>query len=66
MVEGALGNRLLRSLASDKVVNIAYFASQPQYEAWRSSALFEDHLARIRHLVEMVEPDIYSVAYNRD
>jgi len=62
-VEGALGNRLLRGIDGRKVVNIAYFASVELYDAWRSSALFADHLDRIRSLVETVEPDLYRAVY---
>jgi heme-degrading monooxygenase HmoA len=62
-VEGALGNRLLRALDGARVVNIAYFASVELYEAWRASALFADHLDRIRDLVEHVDPALYSPVY---
>lgn len=66
LVEGALGNRLLRSLDGERVVNIAYFASRAAYDEWRASDLFDDHLGRIRDLVERVEPDLYSVVYTSD
>ncbi len=62
-VEGALGNRLHRSLDGVRVVNLAYFQSVPLYDAWRSSALFADHLDRIRDLVDRVEPALYDVVY---
>lgn len=62
-VEGALGNRLLRALDGERVVNIAYFASVALYDAWRESALFADHLDRIRDLVERVDPALYSSVY---
>lgn len=63
LVEGARGNRLLRSLDGKKVVNIAYFESVGLYDAWIASDLFADHLSRIRHLVEKVEPARFNVAY---
>lgn len=63
-VEGALGNRLLRALDGKRVVNIAYFSSVELYDAWRQSALFEDHLDRIRDLVEDVDPALYSPVYD--
>lgn len=62
-VDGALGNRLLRALDGRRVVNIAYFASVERYDAWRESALFSDHLERIRDLVEGVDPALYSPVY---
>lgn len=62
-VEGALGNRLLRALDGRRVVNFAYFASVELYEAWRQSALFADHLDRIRDLVETVDPALYRPVY---
>lgn len=62
-VKGALGNRLLKALDGRQVVNIAYFASTELYDAWRESALFADHLDRIRHLVETVDPALYLPVY---
>lgn len=62
-VEGALGNRLLRSLDGRRVVNIAYFKNADLYNAWRGSALFADHLERIRDLVETVDPALYCPVY---
>lgn len=62
-VEGALGNRLLRALDGRRVVNIAYFTSVELYDAWRESALFADHLDRIRDLVEHVDPALYRPVY---
>lgn len=62
-VDGALGNRLLRAHSGERVVNIAYFRDAPSYRAWRESALFADHLDRIRHLVLRVEPDLYAEVY---
>lgn len=62
-VEGALGNRLLRALDGKRVINIAYFASVELYDAWIGSALFADHLERIRDLVEAVDPALYSPVY---
>ena len=63
LVEGALGNRLLRALDGKRVVNIAYFSSVELYDAWRDSALFADHLDRIRDFVEHVDPALYSPVY---
>lgn len=65
-VEGALGNRLLRALDGHRVVNIAYFASVALYDAWRKSTLFDDHLDRIRHLVDAVDPALFSAVYESD
>lgn len=65
-VEGALGNRLLKALDGKRVVNIAYFASVELYDAWANSALFTDHLDRIRNLVEIVDPALYSPVYESD
>lgn len=62
-VEGALGNRLLRALDGRRVVNVASFASVELYEAWRGSDLFNDHLQRIRDLVDTVDPGLYSPVY---
>lgn len=66
LVQGALGNRLLRSLDGSKAVNIAYFQSTELYDAWIASDLFADHLGRIRHLIEKVEPALYDLAYESD
>lgn len=65
-VEGALGNRLLRALDGRRVINVAYFASVALYDAWRESALFADHLDRIRHLVDIVDPALYLPVYETD
>lgn len=65
-VEGALGNRLLKAIDGRRVVNIAYFASVELYDAWRASALFADHLDRIRDLVDVVDPALYRPAYESD
>jgi heme-degrading monooxygenase HmoA len=63
LVKGALGNRLLRSLDGKRAVNIAYFESVELYDAWIASDLFADHLSRIKHLVEKVDPALFDVAY---
>ncbi len=63
LVNGASGNRLLRSLDGKRAVNIAYFESVELYDAWIASDLFADHLSRIKHLVEKVEPALFDVAY---
>lgn len=63
LVKGARGNRLLRSLDGKRIVNIAYFESVELYDAWIASNLFADHLSRIKHLVEKVEPALFDVAY---
>ena len=66
LVRGALGNRLLRSRDSSKAVNIAYFESTELYDAWIGSELFADHLARIRHLIDKVEPSLYTLVYESE
>lgn len=48
---------------SYKAEVVAYFESIELYDAWIASDLFADHLARIRHLVEKVEPALFDVAY---
>ncbi len=63
LVKGARGNRLLSSRDGTRVVNIAYFESVELYDAWIASDLFADHLSRIRHLVDKVEPALYDLAY---
>lgn len=63
LVKGARGNRLLRSLDGKRAVNIAYFESVELYDAWIASDVFADHLSRIRHLVDKVEPALFDVAY---
>lgn len=65
-VDGALGNRLLKSSDGSKAVNIAYFASRAQYDAWRESDLFKDHFPRIEPFVEKVEPGLYQVVYETE
>lgn len=63
LVKGARGNRLLRSLDGKRAVNIAYFESVELYDVWIASDLFADHLTRIKHLVEKVEPALFDIVY---
>jgi heme-degrading monooxygenase HmoA len=63
LVKGARGNRLLRALDGKRAVNIAYFESVELYDAWIASDLFADHLSRIRHLVDKVEPALFDIVY---
>lgn len=65
-VDGALGNRLLRAQDGSKAVNVAYFASRAQYDAWQQSDLFRDHLPKIKPLLDAVEPAIYEVAFESE
>lgn len=66
LIRGARGNRLLRARDGMRVVNIAYFESVELYDAWIKSDLFADHLSRIQHLVERVDPALYDVAYESE
>ena len=44
-------------------MNVAYIESEAKYRAWVESDHFHDHLTRIQHLVQRVEPTLYRVAY---
>lgn len=64
-VKGYIGNRLGRAVdGSEQLVNVALFASLADYNAWRASGLFADHLEIIRPLIEQSSPGMYSIAYS--
>ena len=46
-------------------MNVAYFESEAKYRAWVESDHFHDHLTRIQHLVQRVEPTLYRVLRGR-
>jgi heme-degrading monooxygenase HmoA len=64
-VKGWLGNRLGRSVdGSGQLVNVALFDSMENYNAWRNSKLFADHLDIIRPFVERSAPGMYELLYS--
>jgi heme-degrading monooxygenase HmoA len=65
LVKGWLGNRLGRSVdGSGQLVNVALFDSMENYNAWRESKLFADHLDVIRPFVERSAPGMYELLYS--
>lgn len=64
-VKGWQGNRLGRTVdGSGQLVNIALFDTLENYNAWRSSQLFADHLEVIRPFVEKSAPGMYELLYS--
>lgn len=65
MVKGWLGNRLGRTAdGSGQLVNVALFDSMENYNAWRGSKLFADHVEIIRPYVEKSAPGMYELLYS--
>lgn len=64
-IKGWIGNRLGRTVdGSDQLVNVALFDSMENYNAWRDSQLFADHLEVIRPFVEKSAPGMYELLYS--
>lgn len=64
-VEGWIGNRLGRSVdGSGQLVNVAMFNNLTNYNAWRESALFVEHVDIIRPFVEKSAPGMYELLYS--
>jgi heme-degrading monooxygenase HmoA len=64
-IKGWVGNRLGRTVdGSDQLVNVALFDSMENYNAWRDSQLFADHLEVIRPFVEKSSPGMYELLYS--
>jgi heme-degrading monooxygenase HmoA len=64
-VEGWIGNRLGRAVdGNGQLVNVAMFDSMTNYNAWRDSALFAEHLEIIRPFVEKSAPGMYELLYS--
>lgn len=64
-IKGWVGNRLGRTVdGSDQLVNVALFDSMENYNAWRDSQLFADHLEVIRPFVEKSAPGMYELLYS--
>lgn len=64
-VKGWIGNRLGRAVDdSGQLVNVAMFDSMSNYNAWRESALFAEHLDVIRPFVEKSAPGMYELLYS--
>lgn len=64
-VKGWIGNRLGRAVdGSGQLVNVALFDSMENYNAWRESKLFADHLDIIRPFVEESAPGMYELLYS--
>ncbi len=64
LVEGWIGNRLGRAVDGSGLVNIALFDSMANYNAWRASRLFADHLEIIKPFVEKSAPGMYELLYS--
>jgi heme-degrading monooxygenase HmoA len=62
-VEGWQGNRLVKALDGKNAINIAVFDSMENYNKWRNSKLFKDHLEVIKPFVEKSEPGMYEILY---
>jgi heme-degrading monooxygenase HmoA len=64
-VKGWIGNRLGRTVdGSGQLVNVALFDSMDNYNAWRSSQLFADHVDVIKPFVEKSAPGMYELLYS--
>ncbi len=64
-VPGWLGNRLGRAVDHNgPLVNVALFATMSQYNAWRASDLFLEHVDVIKPYVERAAPALYEVIYS--
>jgi heme-degrading monooxygenase HmoA len=64
-VKGWIGNRLGRAVdGSGQLVNVALFDTMENYNAWRSSQLFADHVEIIRPFVEKSAPGMYELLYS--
>ncbi len=64
-VAGWIGNRLGRAVdGSGQLVNVAMFDSMANYNGWRESALFAEHLEIIRPFVEKSAPGMYELLYS--
>jgi len=63
-VEGWLGNRLGRSVDGGQLVNVALFDTLANYNSWRESQLFADHLDIIRPFIERSAPGMYELLYS--
>lgn len=64
-VKGWIGNRLGCAVdGSGQLVNVALFDSLENYNAWRESKLFADHLDIIRPFVEKAAPGMYELLYS--
>jgi heme-degrading monooxygenase HmoA len=64
-VEGWIGNRLGRAVdGSGQLVNVAMFDGMANYNGWRESALFAEHLEIIRPFVEKAAPGMYELLYS--
>jgi heme-degrading monooxygenase HmoA len=64
-VNGWIGNRLGRTVdGSGQLVNVALFDTMENYNAWRGSQLFADHVEVIRPFVEKSAPGMYELLYS--
>ena len=62
-VAGSLGSRLLKSLDGSTVMMIARFESLEARERFAASPDLQDHLARVRDMVEPTPPGFYEIVY---
>lgn len=63
-VEGWQGNRLIKAIDGKNAVNFAVFDSMENYNKWRGSKLFADHLKVVKPYIEKAEPGIYQILYD--
>lgn len=63
-VEGWQGNRLIKAIDGKNAVNFAVFDSIENYNKWRQSQLFADHLKVVKPFIEKAEPGIYQIEYD--
>jgi heme-degrading monooxygenase HmoA len=65
LVKGHISNRLGRAVdGSNQLVNVALFDTMENYNAWRASTLFSEHLEIIAPLIQESAPGLYAVAYD--
>jgi hypothetical protein len=62
-VAGLRGSRLYRSLDGRSAILVAVFETLGDQKRFAESADLQDHLARVRPLVEPAGPGLYETAY---
>ena len=62
-VKGWIGNRLGRAVSGGQIVNVAAFDTLDDYNAWRASDLFREHVEVIRPFVAGSAPGMYEIVY---
>jgi heme-degrading monooxygenase HmoA len=64
LVKGWIGNKLGRAVDGNQLVNVAIFDNIENYNEWRQSQLFAEHLDVIKPFVANASPGMYQVIYS--